>query len=126
MLIDSHCHLDFPALASDTPGVIARAKAARVGAIVTISTHVGRAATYQALAEAHPEVVFTIGTHPHNTAEEPDVAVERILAEADHPCCIAIGEAGLDFHYDRSPRDVQERVFRTHIAAARESRLPLV
>nr|WP_246736145.1 TatD family hydrolase [Enterovirga sp. DB1703] len=125
-MIDSHCHLDFPDFAEDLPGVIARAKAAGVGRMVTISTRVAKAATYRRIAEAHPEVFFTVGTHPHNAAEEPDVPAAEIVTAVAHPRCIAVGEAGLDFHYDKSPRDVQERVFRAHIAAARESGLPLV
>ena len=126
MLVDSHCHLDFPGLAERLPEVLARAKAASVGRLVTISTHVARFARYRALAEAHPEVFFTVGTHPHNAAEEPDVPAAEIARLSAHPRCVAVGEAGLDYHYDNSPRDVQRRVFRTHIAAARESGLPLV
>src|SRR4051794_10676602 len=126
MLIDSHCHLDFPQLAERLPEVLARARAAGVGRMVTISTHVTRCERYGALAEAHEELFFTVGTHPHNAAEEPDVPASEIVVLSQHPRCIAIGEAGLDYHYDNSPREVQRRVFRTHIAAARESRLPLV
>lgn len=126
MLVDSHCHLDFPQLAGSLDAVLGRARAAGVERLVTISTHVERVSTYRALAEAHGEVFFTVGTHPHHAAEEPDIASARIAALADHPRCIAIGEAGLDFHYDRSPRDVQERVFRNHIDAARRTGLPLV
>ncbi|TDR94288.1 TatD family hydrolase [Enterovirga rhinocerotis] len=126
MLIDSHCHLDFPDLAPRVPDLIARAAASGVGRMVTISTHVSRYETYRAIAEAHPEVLFTVGTHPHNAGEEPDVPASELEALSRHPRCIAIGEAGLDFHYDRAPRDVQERVFRTHIAAARATGLPLV
>jgi TatD DNase family protein len=126
MLIDSHCHLDFPQFSGRLPEVLARAREAGVGRMVTISTHVRRWDGYRALAEAHEEVFCTIGTHPHHAAEEPDIAAAEIVALARHPRCVAIGEAGLDYHYDRSPRDVQERVFRTHIAAARETGLPLV
>jgi TatD DNase family protein len=126
MLIDSHCHLDFPQLAERLPEVLARARAGGVGRMVTISTHVARFARYRALAEVHEELFCTVGTHPHNAAEEPDVPTSEIVALSRHPRCIAIGEAGLDYHYDNSPREVQRRVFRTHIAAARESRLPLV
>ncbi len=126
MLIDSHCHLDFPDLARSVPDLIARARSAGVGGMITISTRVANADTYRALAERHPEILFTIGTHPHQAAEEPDVTVEDLMAIAAHPRCVAIGEAGLDFHYDKAPRDVQERVFRTHIAAARRAGLPLV
>lgn len=126
MLIDSHCHLDYPGLADRLPEVLARARERGVGRMVTISTRVAHAETYRALAEAHPEILFSIGTHPHNAAEEPDVPAAEIAALAEHPRCVAIGEAGLDFHYDRAPRDVQERVFRAHIEAARLSGLPLV
>jgi TatD DNase family protein len=126
MLIDSHCHLDFPGLAEHAPELIGRAREAGVGRMVTISTHVGRFDVYRALAEANEEVFFSVGTHPHHAAEEPDITAEEIVALARHPRCVAVGESGLDFHYDRSPRDIQRRVFRTHIAAAREARLPLV
>ena len=126
MLVDSHCHLDFPDLASRLPAVLNAAAEAGVGRIVTISTYVGRFDTYRALAEAHESVFCTVGTHPHNAAAEPNVAVKEIVRLAQHPRCVAIGEAGLDYFYDKSPRDVQRRVFRAHIAAARESGLPLV
>ena len=126
MLIDSHCHLDFPDFAPQIDAVVDRAKAAGVGAMVTISTFARQAERYRAIAERFPEVVFTVGTHPHNAAAEPDITVDELLAASDHPHCVGIGEAGLDYHYDKSPRDVQQRVFRTHIAAARESGLPLV
>jgi TatD DNase family protein len=126
MLVDSHCHLDYPELSDDLAETLDRAQAAGVGRVVTISTHVARFDTYRALAERDARVFFTVGTHPHNAAQEPDVAPERIVALSGHPRCIGIGEAGLDYHYDKSPRDVQRRVFRAHIAAARESGLPLV
>lgn len=126
MLIDSHCHLDFPDLQARLPEVLAQAAEAGIGRMVTISTHVARFETYRGLAEAHRNVFFTVGTHPHNAAEEPDVPASRLVALSAHPRCIAIGEAGLDYHYDKSPRDVQRKVFRTHIAAARETGLPLV
>lgn len=126
MLVDSHCHLDFPAFEGQVEAVIARAAAAGVGRMVTISTHVRRVSDYRSLAERHPEVFFTVGTHPHHAAEEPDTAVDEIVRLAEHPRCVGIGEAGLDYHYDASPRDVQRRVFLAHIAAARETGLPLV
>ena len=126
MLIDSHCHLDFPAFSGQVPDVIERAGRAGVRRMVTISTHVRRWQAYRDLAEAHEEVFWTVGTHPHHAAEEPDIAATEIVGLAEHPRCIAIGEAGLDYHYERSPRDIQEGVFRTHIAAARETGLPLV
>jgi TatD DNase family protein len=126
MLVDSHCHLDFLDFQSRLPEVLSAAAAADVGRMVTISTHVARVEVYRTLAEAHESVFCTIGTHPHNAALEPDVPAERLIELSHHPRCIAIGEAGLDYHYDKSPRDVQQRVFVTHIEAARETRLPLV
>ncbi len=125
-LIDSHCHLDFPDFAEELDAVVARARSAGVGRIITISTRVARHADIAAIAERFDEVFFTVGTHPHQAAEEPDVPAERLLALSQHPKCVAIGEAGLDYHYDKVPRDVAARVFRTHIAAARMSGLPLV
>jgi TatD DNase family protein len=126
MLIDSHCHLDFPDLQTHLPQILANASEAGVGRMVSISTHVSRFDTYRVLAEAHDNVFFTIGTHPHNAAVEPDVPAERLIELSAHPRCIAIGEAGLDYHYDKSPRNVQQQVFRTHIRASRETGLPLV
>ena len=126
MLTDSHCHLDFPEFAPELDAVVARARAAGVGRIITISTRVARHAEIAALAERFPDVFFTVGTHPLQAAEEPDVPAERLVALSRHPKCVGIGEAGLDYHYDAAPRDVADRVFRTHIAAARETGLPLV
>lgn len=126
MLVDSHCHLDFPDLQTRLPEILEAAHAAGIGRMVTISTHVARFETYKALAEAHDDVFFTIGTHPHNAAQEPDVPAKRLVELSAHPRCVAIGEAGLDYHYDKSPRDVQRAVFRAHIEAARETGLPLI
>ena len=126
MLIDSHCHLDFPDFAAELPDVVARAHAAGVERLITIATRVSRHDALRAIAETYPDVYFTVGTHPLQAAEEPDVTVETLLACAAHPKCVAIGEAGLDYHYDTVPRDVAARVFRTQIAAARQSGLPLV
>ncbi len=126
MLIDSHCHLDFPELSADVDAVLQRAQAAGVGLIVTISTRVHHFKELKDIVEAHDNVFCSIGTHPHNAAEEPDIMVEELVEIARHPKVVAIGEAGLDYHYDHSPRDVQKKSFRTHIAAARETGLPLV
>lgn len=126
MLIDSHCHLDFPDLQTRLPEILAAAAVAGVGRMVSISTLVSRFDSYRSLAEAHSSVYFTVGTHPHNAAAAPDTPAERLIELSVHPRCVAIGEAGLDYHYDKSPRDVQQRVFRTHIEAARETGLPLV
>ena len=126
MFIDSHCHLDFPELEQDRAGVVARAKAAGVTSMVTISTRVAKFATYAAIAESDPDIWCTVGTHPLGVVEEPDVPLERLLELSAHPKCVGIGEAGLDYHYDTAARDVAERVFRTHIEAARMTKLPLV
>jgi TatD DNase family protein len=126
MLVDSHCHLDFPDFQNRLPEVLDAASAAGVGRMVTISTHVARFETSRALAETHESIFCTVGTHPHNAAAEPDVPAGRLIELSQHPRCVAIGEAGLDYHYDKSPHDVQQRVFRTHIEAARETGLPLV
>ena len=126
MLVDSHCHLDFPELRAELDAVLARARDAGVGLIVTISTRVARFNAVKEIAEAHDNVYCSIGTHPHNAAEEPDITVEELIDISRHPKVVAIGEAGLDYHYDHSPRDVQKKSFRTHIAAARKTGLPLV
>jgi TatD DNase family protein len=126
MLVDSHCHLDFPDLAADRDAIIARARAAGIGRLVTISTRVKRHDDVLAIAASYPEVYCSVGTHPHNAHEELDVTIADLVARTRHPKVVAIGEAGLDYHYDFSPRDAQELGFRNHIAAARETRLPLV
>ncbi len=126
MLIDSHCHLDFPELAVEREAVVARARAAGVGRMITISTKVEKYDTYRAIAEENADVWFTIGTHPHQAHEEPEASVEQLIELSRHPKCVGIGESGLDYHYDRAPRDVAARVFRTHIAAARATQLPIV
>jgi len=126
MLVDSHCHLDFPDFASELDAVVARARAAGVGRMVTISTRVRKHAQVLAIAERFADVFCSVGTHPHNAKEEPEVDAKTLVALARHPKIVAIGEAGLDYHYDYSPREAQERSFRQHIAAARETGLPLV
>jgi TatD DNase family protein len=126
MLVDSHCHLDFPDFADELEAVVARAEAAGVGHIVSISTRVRKHADVLAIAERFPNVFCSVGTHPHNAHEELDVTADELVARARHPKVVAIGEAGLDYHYDYSPRDAQEQSFRTHIAAARMTGLPLV
>jgi TatD DNase family protein len=126
MLVDHHCHLDVPELAGDRDEIIARAQRAGVGVIVTISMRVRSFDAYRAIAEAHPDVYFSIGTHPHLAHEELDIPAREIAALAAHPKCVAIGEAGLDYFYKNSPPEAQAAGLRTHIAAARESGLPLV
>jgi len=126
MLVDSHCHLDFPDFAPELEAVVARAEAAGVGRMVTISTRVRRHAQVLAIAERFPNVTCSVGTHPHHAHEELDITAGDLISRAEHPKVVAIGEAGLDYHYDNSPRDAQEQGFRTHIAAARATQLPLV
>ena len=126
MLVDSHCHLDFPDFAEELDAVVARAKAAGVGRLITISTRVAKFDVISGLAERFPDVFCTVGTHPLQAAEEPDVTVADLVRLSAHPRCVGIGEAGLDYHYDKAPRELAARVFRTHIAAARATGLPLV
>ena len=126
MLIDSHCHLDFPDFAAELDDVVARAEAVGVRRMITISTRVSAFARIAAIAERYERVFCTVGTHPHHAHTEPEASVEELVALSAHPKCVGIGEAGLDYHYDKAPRDVAARVFRTHIAAARLAGLPLV
>lgn len=126
MLVDSHCHLDFDVLADDIDGVLTRARKNGVGHCVTISTRIRRFATLLAIAEKHENVFCSVGTHPHNAHEELDISIDEIIALSQHPKCVAIGEAGLDYHYDSPPRDAQAQGFRNHIAVARQTGLPLV
>jgi TatD DNase family protein len=126
VLVDSHCHLDFPALAEERDGVLARARAAGVGVMQTIGTRLDTFEQVVAIAETNPDVWCSVGVHPHRVAKEPPDGPGELLSRAAHPRVIGIGESGLDYHYDHSPRDVQAEVFRTHIAAARESGLPLI
>src|SRR6185436_16978927 len=126
MLVDSHCHLDFPDFASELDAVVARAEAAGIGRMVTISTRVRRHAQVLEIAERFPNVTCSVGTHPHHAHEELDITADELIRRAEHPKVVAIGEAGLDYHYDNSPRDAQEQGFRAHIAASRETGLPLV
>jgi TatD DNase family protein len=126
MLVDSHCHLDFPDFEPERDEVIARAREAGIGHMVTISTRVKQFDRIRALAEAYDTVTCSVGTHPHNADEELDVTVEDLVALADHPKVVAIGEAGLDYHYDNAPRQAQAEGLRRHIKAARITDLPLV
>jgi TatD DNase family protein len=126
MLVDSHCHLDFDDFSGDLDGIVARAQAAGIGRMVSISTRVKRRAALVAIAERFPDVYCSIGTHPHHAHEELDVTIADLTGLTRHPKTVAIGEAGLDYHYDLSPREAQEQGFRNHIAAARATGLPLV
>ncbi|WP_099867765.1 TatD family hydrolase [Pararhizobium haloflavum] len=126
MLVDSHCHLDFPDFAEERDEIVSRARASGVTRLVTISTRVRRFADILAIAERYDNVYCSVGTHPHNAAEEAGIEAEELIALSQHPKVVAIGEAGLDYHYDKAPRELQAKGFRTHIAAARATGLPLV
>ena len=126
MLVDSHCHLDFAQLAEDEAGVIERAAAAGVRRMVTIATRLSSFAKVLQIAERHDSVFLATGVHPHQAGEEGPASPEPLIANAAHPKVVAIGEAGLDYFYDKSPRDAQAQGFRHHIAAARTTGLPLV
>jgi len=125
-LIDSHCHLDFPDFTGQVPAVLARAAANDVAHLVTICTKVSEFDRVLAIAESDPRISCSVGIHPHEAAEEPAVDAARLAKLAQHPKVVGIGEAGLDYFYDKSPRDRQRQVFATHIEAARQSGLPLI
>jgi TatD DNase family protein len=126
MLVDSHCHLDFPDFEAELDDIVARAGTAGVGAMLTISTHVRRFERLRAIAERFPNVCCSVGTHPHYADKERDVTLEEILEKTEYRKTVAVGEAGLDYHYKNSPIVDQEASFRLHIAAARQTGLPLV
>lgn len=126
MLVDSHCHLDFPDFATELDAVVARARAAGIGRMVTISTRVKKHAQVIAISERFPDVFCSVGTHPNHAHEEPDIDANVLVAIAEHPKVVAIGEAGLDYFRKGSPRELQAAGLRQHIAAARKTGLPLV
>jgi TatD DNase family protein len=126
MLIDHHCHLDFPAFAADLDVIVGRARIAGVAMFVSISTRIRRFDGLRAIAERYPQVFCSIGTHPHYAHEELDVPVDEIVRLAQHPKVVAIGEAGLDYFYDNSPREAQVKGLHNHIAASQATGLPLV
>ena len=126
LLVDSHCHLDFPGLQEDLDGVLVRAKAAGVGTMVTICTRVDHFASVLAIAERFDNVFCSVGLHPHDAGLEPDLTTAHLVELAAHDKVVGIGETGLDFHYDHSPRALQANLFRRHIAAARQTGLPLI
>jgi TatD DNase family protein len=126
MLVDSHCHLDFPDFADDLDGIVARAAAGGIGRIVTISTRVRRLDALLALAGRFPDVYCSVGTHPHHADEEDGISAEELIELTNHPKVVALGEAGLDYFYENGSPEAQARGFRTHIAAARATGLPLV
>ncbi len=125
MLVDHHCHLDFPQFASDLDGVVERATAAGVGTLVTISTRIRRLPDILDIAERFPDVWCSVGTHPHQADEERGIETAEIVRLSRHPKVVAIGEAGLDYFYRHASPAAQAEGFRRHIAAARETGLPL-
>ncbi len=126
MLVDSHCHLDFPEYAGKLDEVVARARAAGVGACVTIGTELARFPGVRAVAERFDDVWCSVGIHPHEAEKELLSDAELLLAETGHPKVVGIGETGLDYFYEHSPREKQVANFRAHIAAARQSGLPVI
>jgi len=126
MLVDSHCHLDFPDYAGDVDGVVMRARAAGVGVCLSIGTELSRFAGVRAVAEKFPDVWCSVGVHPHEAEKELLADAAPLLAEISHPKVVGIGETGLDYYYAHSPRAEQIANFRAHIAAARQSALPLI
>jgi len=126
MLIDSHCHLDFPDYAGKVDEVLVRAKAAGVGVCVSIGTELKRFPGVKAVAEAHDDVWCSVGVHPHESEKELLDDEAALVAEAAHPKVVGIGETGLDYYYEHSPRDPQRKNFRSHIAAARRTGLPVI
>ncbi len=127
MLVDSHCHLNFEALAGDLDAVVARAKNAGVGHMLTIGTKLREFASVRAIAERFENIHCSVGVHPHEAESESDeVSTATLVKLAAHPKVVGIGETGLDYYYDHSPRELQQKSFRQHIAAARETGLPLI
>jgi TatD DNase family protein len=126
MLVDSHCHLDFPDFAPDLDAIVARAAEAGIGRMITISTRVRRQSELLAIAEKYDNVYCSVGTHPHHADEEDGIPADELVALTRHPKVVALGEAGLDYFYDNGSPEAQARGFRAHIAAARATGLPLV
>ncbi len=126
MLIDSHCHLEYKGLVEDQAGVLARARAAGVGAFLNISTRQSEWDQVVATAVREPDVFASVGIHPHEADAHQDMGRAALLTATRHPRVIAIGETGLDYYYDHSDRGAQQRLFRMHIDVARETQLPLI
>jgi TatD DNase family protein len=126
MLVDSHCHLDFPDFADEIERVVSRAEMAGVGKMLTIGTRLDRFEGVLAVAERFPSVYCTVGVHPNEADSAPDVHVEQLIELANHPKVVGFGETGLDFYYERSDRERQKRAFRVHLEAARQIGLPVI
>ena len=126
MLVDSHCHLDFPDFADDFDQIMSRAAESGVGLMLTICTHLSRFPRVLAVAEKFDNVFCTVGIHPHEAGEEIEVTAEQLIKLAEHPKVVGFGETGLDYYYEHSPREAQKRSFRAHIEAARTAQLPII
>jgi TatD DNase family protein len=126
MFVDSHCHLNYKGLVEEQTAVIERARAARVAKMLNISTRASEWDEVIAVAAREPDVWASVGIHPHEADIHPDVETETLVERARHPRVVGIGESGLDFYYDRSDRDRQRASFRSHLAAARETGLPVI
>jgi TatD DNase family protein len=126
MLVDSHCHLDFKDFGEELDDVVARAGASGVGVMVTICTHLSRFDAVRAGAERYDNIWCSVGVHPHEAGAEGQKAADALIELAGHPKVVGIGETGLDYYYEHSPRDAQRESFRAHIAAARQTGLPLI
>ncbi|MDQ4087981.1 MAG: TatD family hydrolase [Pseudomonadota bacterium] len=126
MFIDSHCHLNYQGLVEDQPAVLARARAAGVNLMLNISTRSSEWDAVIGTAEREPDVMASVGIHPHEADKHPEVDTAALVARAAHPKVVGIGETGLDYYYDHSDRDHQRQSFRAHIAAARATQLPLI
>ncbi len=126
MLVDSHCHLDFPELSAELDEVVARARRAGIGLMITIGTKLTEFDRVRAIAERYDDIYCSVGIHPHEAGAEPEADAERLARLAEHPKVVAIGETGLDYFYDHSPRDAQARSFRAHVGAARLTGLPVI
>ena len=125
-IVDSHCHLDFPDFDAERDAVIARALEAGVSRMVTICTRLRLEPQVRAIAEAYAPVFYAAGTHPMSAADEPLATLDELIALADHPKFVGIGETGLDYHYTAESADIQQQSLRVHIAAARATKLPLI
>jgi TatD DNase family protein len=126
MLVDSHCHLDFPDFAAERDAVVGRARAAGVETMLTICTRLDQFDGVRAIAEEYDGIWCSVGAHPHEAGDHARLLTDQLIALTEHPKVVGIGETGLDFHYDLSPREIQEHVFRLHIEASQASGLPLI
>ena len=126
MLVDSHCHLDFPDFAEELDDVVGRAREAGIGLMLTICTHLTRFERVLAIAERFDDVYCTVGIHPHEAGHEPEATAQTLIDLARHPKVVGFGETGLDYFYEHSPREAQKASFRAHIDAARQADLPII